>query len=111
MSKNYLSVECNGECIEDVVIQNDNGEFVFTEVVDMTYNDIKNYEHLEEFVVAIMDATNVHFGSNDDDTIVTLVGEDDIFIWSIIIVDDDEDMIKYALVDWKKDGKSYRYEK
>ena len=37
-------------------------------------------------------------------------GEDDVFIWGIIMGPDAEDGIRYVLVDWKKDGKSYRYE-
>ena len=111
MSKNYLSVQRNNDCIENVFIRNENGEFVFTEVMDMTYDEIKTYDNLSEFVTAIMDAANVHFQGNDDQTIVTLIGEDDIFIWSIIMGPGEDDIIRYSLVDWKKDGKSYRYEK
>ena len=59
-----------------------------------------------------MDATNQCLPNKDEQTIVTLVGEDDVFIWSIVIgVEDNGDDVRYALVDWKKDGKSYRYEK
>ena len=42
--------------------------------------------------------------------LVTLIDEDDVFVWSIIIGPGESDEIRYVLVDWKKDGKSYRYE-
>jgi hypothetical protein len=56
-----------------------------------------------------MDVADSMMDDVNTDVILTLVGEDDIFIWSIIAgyVDDE---IRYVLVDWKKDGKNYRYE-
>ena len=71
----------------------------------MTYEEMKSQEDLDNFVIAVMDATD----GDSDHAIITLVGDDDVFVWSIIIgVIDDE--IRYNLVDWQKDGKKYRYE-
>jgi hypothetical protein len=72
---------------------------------------MKSQEDLEDFVCAIMDVADSITDVVSTDTVITLVGEDDIFIWSIIAgtVDSDGDL-RYVLVDWKKDGKSYRYE-
>lgn len=107
----YFAVERNQRCWDHVVMKDRNNNIVFGNYLNMTYDEMKSSEDLEEFVVAIMDITNYEADSNDDQTIVTLVGDDDIFIWSIIIgtVDSDGDL-RYVLVDWKKDGKSYRYE-
>jgi hypothetical protein len=79
----------------------------------MSYDEIKAYEHIDELIVGVMDAANEYFGSkNDEGTMITLVGEDDLFIWSIIIgPGDNDDEFKYSFVDWTKDGKNYRYKK
>ena len=105
---NYLTIECNGDYIENVVLINETGETKFTHFLDMSYGEMKNSEDLSEFVAAIMEATEFKFESVDE-AIVTLVGEDDIFIWSIIMGADGDD-IRYCLVDWQKDGKFFRYE-
>ena len=60
-------------------------------------------------VVAAMDAANTKTSSKDRHTIVTLVGRDNVFIWSVVMGPCENDMIQYSIVDWKKDGKSYRY--
>lgn len=106
----YFAIERNQNCFDHVVIRSRNGQVMFKNYLDMTYDEMKSSEDLEEFVVAVMDSTNKRVDGPNDQTIVTLVGDDDIFIWSIIIGTEDSDGdIKYVLVDWKKDGKSYRY--
>lgn len=107
----YFAVERNQKCWDHVVMKDRDNNIVFGHYLNMTYDEMKSSEDLEEFVVAIMDITSYEADSNDDQTIVTIIGDDDIFIWSIIIgtVDSDGDL-RYVLVDWKKDGKSYRYE-
>ena len=106
----YFAIERNQKCVDHVMIKNNNGDFMFKNYLDMTYDELKSSADLEEFVVAVMEATNGMSDGNDQ-VLVTLVGDDDVFIWSIIIgaADNDGD-VKYVLVDWKKDGKSYRYE-
>lgn len=112
MIKNYFAIERNGECIDHAVIKDDNGAIMFEDVMNMTYEELKSYNDLDALVTYFMDATNVSFGGSDEQTMVTLVGEDDVFIWGILIGPGaNGDDIRYALVDWKKDGQSYRYEK
>ena len=79
------------------------------ELRSSTYDEMKKKHWLEGFVMAVMEAANELSGTGDDQTIVTLVGDDDIFIWSIIMGPGENDEIRYVLVDWKKDGKNYRY--
>lgn len=109
MSKNYLAIERDDKCWDHIMLVDDDKNIVFEEFLDMSYDEMKSSEQLSDFVVAVMDAANTVSGSHDRQTIVTLVGEDDIFIWSILMGMGDHDMIRYNLLDWKKDGKNYRY--
>ena len=111
MNKNYFAIERNGKCINGAVIRREDNLIAFESVMNMSYDEIKSYDGIEDFVVCLMDASNKAFGNSDEHTIVTLVGEDDVFIWSIIVGPDGDDQMRYAFVDWKKDGKKYRYEK
>ena len=109
MNKNYFAIERNENCHMPVVLADRNGNAVFEEFLDMSYDEMKASALLEEFVVASMEAADRICDAEDDQTIVTLIGSDDVFIWSIIMGYENDD-IRYCLVDWKKDGKSYRYE-
>ena len=106
----YLAIERNGDTWDHVTIKNRDGNVVFVNYLDMSYDEMKSQEDLEDFVIAIMEATNAEIEDDDEQTIVTLVGDDDIFIWSIIMGPGEDDTVKYVLVDWKKDGHNYRYE-
>lgn len=106
----YFAIERSQHCMDHITIRDNDGRVMFKNYFNMTYDEMKSSEDLEEFVVAVMDAANKSISSEHDQTLITLVGDDDIFIWSIIIGTEDSDGdIKYVLVDWKKDGKSYRY--
>lgn len=106
----YFAVERNGSCIDHIDIVGDDGNLMFQNVKQMSYDEVRECTDLEEFVVAVMDATNRYFEASDEQTIVTLIDEDDIFIWSVIIgAGDNEGDLRYVLVDWNKDGKKYKY--
>lgn len=109
MSKNYFAIERNGQCWSPVILKSRNGDSDFTNFMEMTYDEMKSSEDLNEFIVAAMEATNETSGTGDDQTVVTLVGDDGVFIWGIIMGPGENGDIRYNLVDWKKDGKSYRY--
>lgn len=110
MSNNYFAIERNGQCWNHVILKSRNGDSDFTNFIGMTYDEMKSNENLDKFVVAAMEATNEASGTGDDQTAVTLVGEDGVFIWGVVMGPGEDGDIRYALVDWKKDGKSYRYE-
>lgn len=106
MNSNYFALERNGKCLENIVFTiDDNVEF--EDLMNTSYEEMKAYPAIEQFVVAAMDATNAIGG---DQLIVNLIGPDDIFIWGIIVGIYDDDY-NYVFVDWHKDGKNYRYEK
>ena len=112
MTKNYFAIERSGRCIDHVYLKCDDETIAFEDVMNMSYDEIKTYEHINEFVTAMIDATNTYFKTGDEQTIVNLIGEDDVFIWGVLIgPGDSDDELKYAFIDWKKDGKLYRYEK
>lgn len=110
MNKNYFAIERNGANWMPVILADHNGNPAFEEFLGMSYEEMKASEALEDFVVASMDAANRKSNSNDDQTVVTLVGEDGFFIWGILMGPGESGDIQYSLIDWKKDGQRYRYE-
>ena len=106
MSKNYFAIERDQKYWEHVVIKDKNGSVMFEDYLNMTYDEMSSRDDLDEFVVAIMDASG---DSTSGSAIVNLIGEDGVFIWGIIIGPEGNEF-RYVLVDWKKGGKNYRYE-
>ena len=111
MTNNYFALERGNECFDNMYMANETGDVLFEEVMEMSYEEMKAYTNLDAFVDCAMDLSNKLFNSDDNQTVVTLVGQDDVFIWSIIMGPEENDMIKYVIVDWQKDGKKYRYQK
>ena len=110
MSKNYFVVERVGKYAEHINIVDNNGDIVFGDIMDLSYNELKRYDRLDEFVASVNSIADDYFGDTEGSTAVTLVGSDDIFIWSIIIgAEQESDILRYSLIDWLSDGKKYRY--
>jgi len=109
MSKNYFSIERNGQCWTPVILADRNGNPAFEEFLDMNYEEMKTSDKLGDFIMASMNAADNKSGTADEQTAVTLIGEDGVFIWGIIMGSENENDIRYLLVDYKKDGRSYRY--
>jgi hypothetical protein len=105
----YFVVEKNNTYFDHVMIKDRDENIIFGNYLNMTYDEMKSQKDLNNFVVAIMDAADAMIPNENDKTIITLIGEDDVFIWSIIMGTVDE-VIRYSLVNWKADGKNYRYE-
>ena len=112
----YFTIERGSHYLDHVVLEDTiDGGTGFENYLNMTYDEMKSQENLDDFVLANMEAADamtpyVMSTDEDDQTIITLIGDDDIFIWSIIMGTVEEDSVNYVLVDWKKDGKNYRYE-
>ena len=110
MSNNYFAVERKGKTVDHVCIRDDNGAVAFEEVLDMSYEDLKAYDQLDSFVCAVMDATNGSFKADDEQTFITLIDEDDVFVWGILMGPANKNgEISYKLVDWQKDGIRFKY--
>ena len=109
MTQNYFAIERGDKSFTDMCIADDFGNVIFEDLMNMSYDELTEYDAIEEFVATAMKVSNELFNSEDEQTIITLVGTDDIFIWSVIIGPEENDLLRYVLVDWQKDGKTYRY--
>lgn len=107
---NHFAIEVNGECYSPVLLADSDGKPAFSEFLDMSYDEMKNSEQLEDFVRAAMEAAESKDDGEEEysDVVVTLIGEDDFFIWGIIM-SAEGDNITYKVVDWKADGKHFKY--
>lgn len=109
----YFTIERNGRCWEDVNNIVDRVNMVscrIDELKNSTYDEMKKKHWLEGFVMAVMEYANELSGTGDDQTMVTLVGDDGCFVWGILMGPGENNDIRYSLINWKKDGKNYRYE-
>lgn len=112
MTNNYFAIEREGRHIEHMRLMDEHGNIIFEDVMNMSYDEIVAYDKVDIFVECVMNATNEYFSSNDEHTIITLVGEDDVFVWGILIgPEGTDDKLVYKFVNWKRDGRSYRYKK
>ena len=107
---NYFAIEKNGECYIPVILTDSNGNPAFEAFLNMTYDEMKNSEQLEDFVVAAMEAADRKSEGEEEysDVVVTLIGEDGFFIWGIIMSAEGDD-ITYKVVDWQADGNHFKY--
>lgn len=111
MTENYFAIERNGECIEHVVLRDYHGNISYEHIMDMSYEEmLLNDDEIQEFVVMVMDATNEWFDEEDEQTAITLVGPDGVFIWGIIMGPNDDGSIHYEFINWQTDGRRFRYE-
>lgn len=112
MTENYFAIERKDKSLDHVYLRLINGDIAFEDIMNMSYDEMKVYDKMDEFVTAVMDSANVYFKSIDEQTIINLIGPDDVFIWGILIgAGDEAGELKYAFIDWHKDGKKYRYKK
>ena len=107
---NYFAIEKNGECYSPVILTDSHGEPAFSEFLSMSYEEMRDSEELENFVIAAMEAAERRGNGNEEfnDVVVTLIGEDGFFIWGIIMSSEGDD-ITYKIVDWQEGGKHFKY--
>ena len=109
MTRNYFAIERDEKCFEHVYLKDNDNNIVFEDFMNMSYEDLVG-SNVDGFVVSIMDASNELFCEDDGQTVVTLIDENDVFVWSIIIIPGDGDLLHYQFIDWKKDGCKFRYQ-
>ena len=107
---NYFAIEVNGECYSPMLLADSDGKPAFSEFLNMSYEEMRASEELENFVIAAMEAAERRGNGNEEfnDVVVTLIGEDDFFIWGIIM-SAEGDNITYKVVDWQADGNHFKY--
>lgn len=110
----YFAMERGGKCYEqaeDVIVNRVNMVQARIDILKAsTYEEMLRQHWLEGFVLATYEAADEVLGDEDDQTIITLIDDNGIFVWSIIIGVNENSDLNYVFVDWKKDGKNYRYE-
>lgn len=112
--KNYIIVEAtygeNKKTSKKIMAVKRHGLNLFPEV--FKYNSalqIQNYSSLGTFVVAMTGISEEEFGEGFNNLMVTLIsGEDDTFICGVDI-DVKGDNLSYGVIDWRKDGKHFKY--
>lgn len=107
---NYFAIEINGNCYSPVLLADSDGKPAYTEFLDMSYEEMRDSEQLEDFVVAAMEAAERRGDGEEEysDVVATLIGEDGFFIWGIIM-SAEGDNITYKVVDWQADGNHFKY--
>lgn len=112
MNKNYFVIERKGQSWDDVKLHRYPTMTLrrIKRLKNSTYEEMKKTPWISSFIIAAMEAANHLSGDNDDYTAITLIGEDGIFIWGILMGPTEDGDITYSFVDWKKNDKNYRYE-
>ena len=103
---NTFSIERGDNIIHNVFFTNDDCEMF--SILDMSFENIVNYEKLAYIVDAMLDAADDVFGPGSEDVLITLVDNDGYFIWSIEIEQDNSDF-KYRVIDWKQSEMKFCY--
>ena len=112
MSKNYFVIERQGQYWENVKLRK-YPTMTWNRLNNLknsTYEEMKNTPWINSFIVAVMNAANDLSGQVDETTIINLIGNDGVFIWGILMGLNDAGDISYSFIDWKKNGRNYRYE-
>jgi hypothetical protein len=109
MSKNYFAIEKNGTCLYPMVLADRDGNIAFEEFLYMTYDEMKSSDRLTDFVIAATEASDRKVEADNDHVFIVLIGEDGNFIWGILAGSDFDGVHRYNVIDFKKDGKHYRY--
>ena len=79
------------------------------DVKEMSYTEIQEYDDLEDFLNQVVDSVS-NVTESKEDVVITLTDETGVFIWSIIIAFDAEEL-NYKFVDWEGSGKTIKYDK
>jgi hypothetical protein len=110
---NYFVIEQNDKYLEGVVLLDKDQNVLYEDLMSMTYEEMKTYDKLEEFLFVSKEASDSHFGTNGENTIVNLVNEEDTLVWGILFGPDpdNEEYLRYCFIDWGEDGKVYKYQK
>ena len=111
--KNYFVIEQNDKHVDGVVLLDAEGEILYEDLMHMSYEEMKTYNKLEDFLFASQEASDSYFNTDGENTIVNLVNEEDTLVWGILFGPDpdNEEYLRYCFIDWGIDGKIYKYKK
>ena len=113
MTGKYFVIEQNDKHVDGVVLLDAEGEILYEDLMNMSYEEMKTYDKLEDFLFTSQEASDSYFDTKGENTIVNLVNEEDTLVWGILFGPDpdNEEYLRYCFIDWGKDDKIYKYQK
>lgn len=113
MNESYFVIEQNDKYLEDVVLLDADQNILHEEIMNMSYEEMKEYDRLEDFLWEAYWASEDYFDTKGEATIISLVDSYDTLVWGILFGPDpdDEELLRYCFIDCGKDGKIYKYQK
>lgn len=110
---NYFVIEQNDKYLEGVVLLDAEENILHEEIMNMSYEEMKKYDKLEDFLWEAYFASESYFETKGENTVINLVDGDDTLVWGILfgLDPDNEELLRYCFVDWGVDGKVYKYQK
>ena len=103
---NTFSIERGDNVLHNVFFGDENNKM--SNVTEMSFDELVNYDGLSDLVDAMLDATDDAFGPSCEDVFITLVDGNGYFIWSISIEQCDSDF-NYQIIDWSQSDDKFCY--
>lgn len=111
--ENYFVIEQNDNYLEGVVLLDSDQNVLHEEIMNMSYEEMKEYDKLEDFLWEAYFASESSFETKGENTVISLVDSEDTLVWGILFGPDpdDEEALRYCFINWGEDGKIYKYQK
>lgn len=111
--ENYFVIEQNDNYLEGVVLLDSDQNVLHEEIMNMSYEEMKEYDKLEDFLWEAYFASESYFETKGENTVISLVDSEDTLVWGILFGPDpdDEEALRYCFINWGEDGKIYKYQK
>lgn len=111
--ENYFVIERNDNYLEGVVLLDSDQNVLHEEIMNMSYEEMKEYDKLDDFLWEAYFASESYFETKGENTVISLVDSEDTLVWGILFGPDpdDEEALRYCFINWGEDGKIYKYQK
>ena len=111
--ENYFVIEQNDNYLEGVVLLDSDQNVLHEEIMNMSYEEMKEYNELEDILWEAYFASESYFETKGENTVISLVDSEDTLVWGILFGPDpdDEEALRYCFINWGEDGKIYKYQK
>lgn len=111
--ENYFVIERNDNYLEGVVLLDSDQNVLHEEIMNMSYEEMKEYDKLDDFLWEAYFASESYFETKGENTVISLVDSEDTLVWGILFGPDpdNEEALRYCFINWGEDGKIYKYQK
>ena len=108
MNRLVIEIEDNG--YERIYVDNVGGESL-QHFNNMTHDEMAKNEYADVFIIAALKAVGKTLASLKSKAAISLVGDDGVVIWTIVVHPADEEGYNtWTTTDWIKHNKKYYYE-